>query len=101
PPPDAPPPPPPPAPPCTGTIDGHAVDAATHEPIAAATVRIGDNLVATTDDAGRFTLSALCPGSLTIIVEREDYKPGARTLVLADKASLEVQMTTAGEVIEI
>jgi iron complex outermembrane receptor protein len=90
-----------PAPPCTGAVDGHAVDAATHEPIVAATVRIGDNLVATTDDAGRFTLTAQCPGPVTIIVEREDYKPAQQTVEVTDHASVELRMTTSSEVIDI
>lgn len=86
---------------CTGTIDGHAVDSATHEPVVAATVRSGDNLLATTDDAGRFTLSGQCPGSLTLVVERDDYKPAERTLQVTDRVSLEIEMKTAAEVIEI
>jgi uncharacterized glyoxalase superfamily protein PhnB len=87
--------------PCAGTIDGHAVDASTHEPIVAATVRIGDSLVATTDDAGRFTLTGQCAGPVTIVVERDDYKPAEHTVALAARASVEVEMTTSGEVIEI
>jgi iron complex outermembrane receptor protein len=87
--------------PCAGTIDGHAVDASTHEPIVAATVRIGDSLVATTDDAGRFTLTGQCAGPVTIVVERDDYNPAEHTVALAARASVEVEMTTSGEVIEI
>jgi iron complex outermembrane recepter protein len=93
----------PPAPPtaCTGTLDGRVVDASTHEPLAAATVRSGTTLLATTDDAGRFTLTALCPGKLTLVVEREDHKPAERTLAITDRGSLEVALAGAGEVIEI
>jgi iron complex outermembrane receptor protein len=86
---------------CTGVVDGHVVDAATHEPIAAATVRTGDQLLAISDEAGRFTLSALCPGLITVIVEREDHKPSERTLTVADRISLEVALRASGEVIEI
>lgn len=86
---------------CEGTIDGHAVDAASHEPIVAATVRIGDRELATTDAAGRFTLRGLCAGDLTVVVERPDYAPGQRTLTLAGSASLEIAMNLLGEVIEV
>jgi iron complex outermembrane receptor protein len=86
---------------CTGTVDGHAVDAATHEPVVAATVSSGETMLATTDDAGRFTLTGQCPGTLTIIVERDDYKPAPATIQLTGHASVEVQMHTSGEVIEI
>jgi iron complex outermembrane recepter protein len=91
-----------PAPPaCAGTVDGHVVDAATHEPIAAATVRAGDTLLATTDDAGRFRLSGLCPGAVTLVVERSDHKPSEHTLTIPDQAALEVALRGGGEVIEI
>ena len=86
---------------CDGSVDGHAVDAKTHEPVAGATVRVGDALVATTDEAGRFTLTAVCPGPLTVIVERADYKPAEASLTLVKHGSLEIEMRVAGEVIEI
>lgn len=89
------------APACTATIDGHVVDAATHEPVIAASVRHGDTLLATTDLAGRFVLAAQCPGRVTLVVEREDYKPSEQTIDLADHASLEVELTVAGELIVI
>jgi iron complex outermembrane receptor protein len=87
--------------PCTGIVDGHAVDAATHDPVAAATVRSGDNLLAMTDDAGRFTIHEVCPGPLTIVIERDDYKPAERTVNVVKHASLEVLMNSAAEIIEI
>lgn len=87
--------------PCNGSVDGHAVDAASHEPIVAATVRIGDELLATTDDAGRFTLSGLCSGEVTVIVERGDYTTAQQVVAVAEHASLEIRMTLAGEVIEV
>ncbi|MGE0867395.1 MAG: TonB-dependent receptor [Kofleriaceae bacterium] len=91
----------PPGPGCHGTLDGHAVDTSSHEPVVAATVRIGDQLLTITDGAGRFTLTGLCPGELTIIVERDDYSPAARTLTVGGHASLELEMTLAGELIEV
>src|SRR5262249_51842341 len=99
--PTQPPHPPSPTVPCTGTVDGHAVDASTHQPVAAATVRIGDNLVGTTDDAGHFILTEQCPGRLTIIVERDDYKPAQQTVTVTEHASVELRMTSSAEVIEI
>jgi iron complex outermembrane receptor protein len=85
------------APACTGTLDGHVVDATTHEPVAAATVRGGDALLATTDDAGRFQLTQLCPAT-SIVVERDDYKPAQRDV---SAGSIEIALVTAGEVVEI
>src|SRR4051794_39910604 len=87
---------------CNGKVDGHVVDASSHEPVVAATVRIENDLLATTDDAGRFVLADLCPKDVTIIVEREDYKPAERALTITagGAISVEVEMTTAGEVIE-
>lgn len=86
---------------CTGTVDGHVVDAQSHEPIASATVRTGDTLLAITDEAGRFQLSGLCPGLVTVVVERADHKPSTHALTITDHASLEVALSGAGEVIEI
>lgn len=88
---------------CNGKVDGHVVDASTHEPVAAATVRIENDLLATTDDAGRFVLADLCPREVRIIVERDDYKPSekALTIVSGKDVAVEVEMLTSGEVIEI
>ena len=88
---------------CNGMVDGHAVDATSHEPVAAATVRIMSDLLATTDEAGRFTLADLCAGQVTIIVERDDYKPSEKTVTISANghASVELEMSTSGEVIEI
>jgi iron complex outermembrane receptor protein len=88
-------------PPCTSTLDGHAVDGATHDPVVAATVSVGNQLLATTDGDGRFTLTGLCPGTVTIVLERDDYERTERTLSIGERGSLEVEMRLAGEVIEI
>ncbi len=89
------------APACTGTVDGHVVDAASHEPVVAATVRQGDTLLATTDLTGRFVLAGQCPGRVTLVIERDDYKAAEQTIELADHASLEVELKSTGEVIVI
>lgn len=88
---------------CNGAIDGHAVDAATHQPVVAATVRIGNDLLATTDDAGRFLIADLCPATVTIVVERDDYKPAEKVVVVTAgvRAAAEVEMALGGEVIEV
>lgn len=88
---------------CNGKVDGHVVDATSHVPVIAASVRIENDLLATTDEAGTFLLADLCPKVVTIIVERADYKPARRTLTVpaAGSVSVEVEMTTSGEVIEI
>jgi iron complex outermembrane receptor protein len=88
-------------PPCMSTLDGHVVDVASHAPVEAATVTIGDQLLATTDEDGRFSLTELCPGPTTILIERADYESAERTITIGHHASLEVEMRIAGEVIEI
>ena len=87
--------------PCTATLDGHAVDGASHAPVVAATVSIGEQWLATTDEDGRFTLTGLCPGPTTIVVERDDYDRAERAVTVAERTSLEVEMKLAGEVIEV
>jgi iron complex outermembrane receptor protein len=89
------------APSCDASIDGHAVDAVSHEPIAGATVRIGDSLVATTDEAGRFEVGNVCKGEVELVIEREDCKPVTRVLKVAGRVSLEIELAAAGEVIEL
>ena len=86
-------PPPAPAAACTASIDGHVVDALTHEAIAGAAVRVGGRPVAETDAAGRFVLRGLCAGPLAVEVERAGYLPGQRTVELgAGTASLELEL---------
>ena len=92
----------PPATPCTGSVDGHVVDDATHEPVDGATVRVNGVDVTATDDTGRFVLTGQCAGDLTIEVERDDYQTGARTLTVDGSVSLELPLhAIEGEVIEI
>lgn len=87
---------------CSSSIDGHAVDAITHEPIAGATVSVAGEAVAITDEVGRFALTFLCPGETLIAVEREDYEPGRQAFTLARRYSLELEMQpVSGEVIVI
>jgi iron complex outermembrane recepter protein len=86
---------------CMSSLDGHAVDAASHEPVAAASVSVGDNLLATTDDNGRFTLTGLCEGEITIVIEREDYQRAERSVVIGQQRAIEVAMKLGGEVIEV
>lgn len=81
-----------PTPPCTATVDGHVVDAASHDEVPGATVRVNDRLIGETDASGRFALRGLCPGPLTIEVERADYVIGRRTLELGASASLELEL---------
>jgi iron complex outermembrane receptor protein len=81
-----------PAPPCTSTIDGHVVDGSTHEAVPGATVRVNSQPTAETDTNGRFTLRALCPGVVTVEVERADCAPIKRTVTLGATASLEIEL---------
>lgn len=90
-----------PVPECTRTLDGHAIDATTHEPVAAATVSAGDQLLAITDDQGRFTLTDLCAQPTTIIIERGDYQRTERTIDVGRQSAVEIEMWLGGEVIEV
>lgn len=87
---------------CAGSLDGHVVDVASHEAIAGATVAVDGAVVALTDGAGRFTLAGLCPGPITVEVERVDYEPRQRTVVVDRHASLELELKLRiGETIEV
>lgn len=86
---------PPAAPPCTGSLDGHAVDASTHEAIAGALVRLDGETVAVTDEDGRFTLRELCFGPRTVALELEGYAPAERKLDVVGASSLELELSTA------
>ena len=88
---------------CSSTVDGHVVENTSHEPVGGATVKVDDQPVTETDEQGRFTLQGLCPGDVTITIERIDCMPNVRTIKLGKSASLEVEMTLGGtnEVIEV
>ncbi len=87
---------------CTSTVDGHVVDRKTHEPVAGASVSAGTQLLATTDDSGRFSLHALCAGALELAIERDDYSVDRRTLTLgAGSVSIEIELVQQSEVIVI
>ncbi|HEU0029127.1 MAG TPA: TonB-dependent receptor [Kofleriaceae bacterium] len=94
---------PPAQPNCTGSLDGHAVDRKSHEPIAGATVTIDGTYVTETNAEGRFTLKNQCPGDHALSVERADYNAGTRTITLGTSAaSVELEMDELGkEVITI
>ena len=90
------------APACTAVIDGHVVEKSTHEPMPGVSVRIGDRLIGETDQSGRFHITGLCPGDVTVTLERIDCKPQIRQLTLRKFASLEVELELHGaEVIEL
>lgn len=91
----APAPAPAPAASCTGSLDGHAVDAATHEAIAGAVVRLDGEPIAVTDEAGRFVLRELCLGEHRFAVEMESYATAERTLTIRGAASLELELAAA------
>ncbi len=93
--------PPPPA--CAGALDGHVVDASTHEEVAGAIVTLDGEVVATTDESGRFALVGLCAGTHVLVVERDDYARGEQAVAVADRAaSVEIELTAlASELIVI
>jgi len=87
---------------CTESLDGHVVEVTSHAPVEAATVTLGDELVASTDANGRFTLTGLCQGyPLVVIVERSDLTRSETSIIVGQKRSLEIEMLAAGEVIEV
>jgi hypothetical protein len=73
-------------------VDGHVVDAATHEPVAGATVSANQEVVGLTDGGGRFLLARLCPGELTIEVDRADYQAGRQTVTVGRATSVELEL---------
>ena len=88
--------------PCASTLDGHVVNAVTHEPVIGAVVTVNARAVGMTDEAGRFTVAGLCPGPTSVQVQRDDYAPARATVALARAASVELALrAAAGEVIVI
>jgi iron complex outermembrane receptor protein len=91
-----------PDPTCVHKLDGHVVDAKTHEPIAGATIIVDTGASAMCDGDGHFTMDNLCPGLLVLGVEREDYKRSERRLVIPGDKSVEVRLDALDEeVVEI
>lgn len=63
-----------------GTIQGRVVDAATQAPLVSVRVRIpGSELGATTRADGRYTLTNVPPGPVTVVAERIGYQRSQRT----------------------
>lgn len=98
---------------CTGSVDGHVVDAVTHEAVAGATVRRSsdgevavatpsadtDDVLALTDGDGRFRLDGVCPGPIVLAIGRDDYATGLQRLDVRGHASFELELDVGGEVI--
>ncbi len=89
---------------CIATVDGHVVDAATHEPIAGAVIQVDGQAAAMTEANGRFSLGGLCPGVRVIEVERIGYDLRREELAIAESRdatalSLELELSASGEVI--
>lgn len=93
------------APPCRGTLDGHVIDAASHEPLVDVTVTVGALAPLTTDATGHFWVAGLCTGAVAITAERIDYNLLMRTLSIVERASptsIEMELRVANvETIEV
>jgi iron complex outermembrane receptor protein len=76
--------------PCDGTIDVHVVDADTHEPVIAASVRLDGTYLGDTDDSGHFLAGGLCAVDHVIEAERIDYAVGRATA--SSGAAIELQV---------
>ena len=88
--------------PCTASVDGHVVDRKTHEPVAGATVSTANELLATTDDGGRFSLHTACGGAVELAIERADYMVDRRTLTIGTTGvSIEIELDQQSEVIVV
>lgn len=99
---------------CSFKLDGHVVDAKSHEPIAGATIVVDTDAdpsnpqpsnagaSALCDGDGHFTMENLCPGLLVLSVERDDYKKTERRLIIPSDKSVEVLLDALDEeVVEI
>lgn len=78
--------------PCTATLHGHVVDVTSHEAVAAATVRVNDRYIGETDVDGVFTARELCAGTVTIEIERADYKLARRAIEVPATTSIEIEL---------
>jgi iron complex outermembrane receptor protein len=77
---------------CTATLDGHVVDAAGHQAVAGAIVRVDGEVVAMTDESGRFELTDRCLGSATIAAERQDFGIAELSVTFGTTASVELEL---------
>lgn len=94
--------PPDPASACALTVDVHAVDVTTHEPLAFASVFVDDTYAGDTDEHGHLITAGQCAGPRRIRVERGDYQPAQRDLELTRSSSFEVALAVIPvEVVEI
>lgn len=91
------PPPTSPSPPrsCHGTIDGHVIDAISHEPVIGAVVAVDGNVVGFTDDQGRFEVRDLCRDEYTVSASRDDYAPTERDITVAGEMPIGLANTVA------
>ena len=80
---------------CDRQIDGHVVDAVSHEPVAGAAVSVSGVVLASTDRDGRFVLRGQCPGAIEIEVQRLDYLLGRRSVNLQRSTSMEIELESA------
>jgi len=90
----------------TGTITGRVVDSATRQPLASVQVVLSDaGIGALTDTNGRYTLSNVPAGPVTIRVQMIGYSPSQRQVTVTDGAvvtadfDLSVQALALDEVI--
>ena len=85
---------------CVHKLDGHVVDAKSHEPVAGATITVDTDAdpnatnpsnagaSAMCDGDGHFKMENLCPGLLVLTVERDDYKKSERRLIIPNDRSV-------------
>jgi hypothetical protein len=79
-------------------LSGRVTDAVSSAPVAAATVVVqGTRIGTATNDAGRYRLTGLPTGPLTLVVTRLGYTPETRQLTLApgDSVTLDVALRPA------
>lgn len=74
-----------------GSVRGRVVDALSQVPLTAVRVRVTDrDIVAVTNDEGRFTLAGLPAGPVTIAAERIGYQRTVRTVTVVAGQPVEV-----------